>query len=52
VSCSRNWQKIAITLIMAMRWALECNGLVSTVDEETADFGIWMIRMVFRSGAA
>jgi hypothetical protein len=26
-----NWRNIAITLIMALRWALECKGLVSTV---------------------
>ena len=25
-----NWRNIAITLIMAWRWALECNGLISS----------------------
>jgi len=27
-----SWRKIPITLIMALRWALECNGLFSTVE--------------------
>jgi hypothetical protein len=27
-----SWRKIPITLIMALRWALECNGLIASVD--------------------
>jgi len=30
------WRNIPITLIMALRWALECNGLITTV--------IWQVR--------
>src|ERR1700758_3635791 len=33
----RGWRKIAITLIMALRWALECNGLLaSTLNSSVA----------------
>src|SRR5579859_5699006 len=30
-----DWRKIAITLIIALRWVLECSGLVSTIEQRT-----------------
>jgi hypothetical protein len=34
------WRKIAITLIMALRGALECNGLFSTISLKVHNLGV------------